>query len=50
MKPIEDLYIIYLSMIISVSTFIADNQTLTDHIYTNLTESQAKSDLLETFL
>jgi hypothetical protein len=26
----------------SVSTFITDNQTLIDHIYTNLAESQAK--------
>ena len=33
-----------------VSAFITDNQTLIDHFCTNLTESQAKSHILETFL
>jgi hypothetical protein len=31
------------------STFTTDNQTLINHIYTNLPESQAKSHILETY-
>jgi hypothetical protein len=55
MKPIEGLYIISLNRNDnkyrqSVSIFITNNQTLIDHIYTNLPESQAKSYILETFL
>ena len=33
-----------------VSAFITDKQTLIDHFYTNLAESEAKSHILETFL
>ena len=55
MKPIEGL-LLY-NLFISdhnyrqlVFAFIADNQILIDHFYTNLAESQAKSHILETFL
>jgi hypothetical protein len=56
MKPIErlNLYNLFINDRInyrqSVSTFITDNQTLIDHIYTNFAESQVKSQILETFL
>ena len=33
-----------------MSAFITDKQTLIDHFYTNLAESEAKSHILETFL
>ena len=32
-----------------VSSFTTDNQTLIDHIYTNLSESEASSHILETY-
>ena len=32
-----------------VSSFTTDNQTLVDHIYTNLPESEASSHILETY-
>ena len=32
-----------------VSSFTTDNQTLIDHIYTNLPESEASSHILETY-
>ena len=55
MKPIEGLYMHnfftndhnYRQL---VSAFITDNQILIDHFHTKLTESQAKSHILKTFI
>ena len=52
MKSLEGLYNFFINdnnYRQLVSSFTTDNQTLIDHIYTNLPESQASSHILETY-
>ena len=48
-RPLYNLFVNYNNYRQLISTYITDNQTTIEHIYTNLSESQANGQILEIY-